>query len=227
MKKHILAGLMLLQCFNTVHALPEAVAWLGTAASAGIPAYWVIANNEAGIKYPVGAVVGAVTGWLGYKFFHQFTPAGRLKRAAKRMEYLRSNPLAANAFETTAETMNAVQELYISREWYLIVAFNELTRLIEESKFVGELIQAARDGDSNYAQEANKLENEMNQMIRNMTNVIKIIRLDSQYIAQLEQYKREKYHKENLDVQYANVYAQQSQANAHWANAQNNRPPRR
>ncbi len=163
--------------------------------------------------------VGGLSGYLGHLFWHQFTPAGRMKRARTALNKVENNILAANFFDSEARILDKIQEMEISSEWPLIAAFNELDDLVKAAEKSIGLANDAGQEDINFGRAATELVNKAKKMIQNMTRVIKIIRNSKDYNAQLKQYKEEMRHREKMRMEQQKINAQMHAANAQWEQA--------
>jgi hypothetical protein len=206
----LVMGLLLVT--GTVRPISYETAYIGagvTSLGFGGITYKMTSGNLRYIAIPF-AVLG---GFLGYKFLYQFTPAGRIERAEDMLKGIRYYRLVKEGSGNEERLLRLVQDEYVSASWPLISAFNDLTYYINILVDVIDLADCAQEEDRKLTARAEKLKADAHFFYDNIKTAIKIIRTNKEYLAQLEQYKEEQRHREQLQVQ-------QSIANAQWSNAQ-------
>ncbi len=170
-------------------------------------------------KTVVGVICGLVGAGLGHFFWHQFTPTGRMKRAMSRIGILEQHPLVVGDFDQDQIIMDVLQETYVSSEWPLMTAFSNLNYLNQEAITAYGLLVAAREEDPSFTAKAVELEKTVNRMVKNIVRALKALKTNKDYAAQLEQFKREQQHKEEMAAKWAKVHAAERQADAAQAQA--------
>ncbi len=129
--------------------------------------------------------------------------AGKINRAQRILNKIETkNILATKNFDDEATILDTIQDVKISSEWPLISAFNELNVLLIRSKKAIDLAHIAKQANSGFAHEANKLIARAEKIVNNISNTIKIIRNNKNYFGQLKLYKKEMQHKEKMMKEY-------------------------
>lgn len=179
------------------------------------------------LKFPAAAslagITAAGTSILTYLICYRFTPEGRYARAKSKMDLIARNPIALHTYATDKEFFNALQEIYIADEWYLISAFNELSRLLEEAGTALKLVDEARsEATDNYdlIQQCNALSPRLRTAFANLTEAIKKIRNNPEYLTQQAQYKQWLAAEKQLQVQREIAAAERDKASAQHQMAQ-------
>ncbi len=164
----------------------------------------------------LGAVAGgAAVGGLAYYILYEFTPEGRTARATAKIERIMRNPMVTRSFDNEKDFLNALQEVYVVHELWLIGAFRELSSLLQDAYDVTSLVEKVRaEAPENFGlmQQCNTLMPRARTAISNITKAIKTIRENKEYIAQLKIQKEQEMRERELAI--AAQQAQAAQTNA-------------
>lgn len=160
-------------------------------------------------------IVSAGSGALAYYILNHFTPEGRLARAQTRIERIERNPFAMREFESDQDLIEAIQEVYVLYDLYLMAAYADIALLIEQGYEALSLVEAARNEsnfDLNIIQRCDVLISRITHALSLMKTAVKSIRSNSEYLTQCKMYKDEQAAKALLAVQQQIANAQTHQA---------------
>lgn len=162
-----------------------------------------------------GVLGGAAVGGIAYYILYEYTPEGRTARANRKMNRILSNPMATRSFDTEKEFFNALQSVYVVHDLWLIGAFRELSSLLQDAYDVVSLVEQVKaEVPDNYGlvQQCDTLKPKARMAITYITQAIKTIRENKEYIEQLKIQKEQEMRERELQVA-------QQQANAASTNA--------
>lgn len=198
------------------YSISQTTALMGAAGMGGLAgagSYYALGNT---LSYPYNYLaiggISAVTGLISWGILNSFTPAGRLSSAKKKLVAVSANPMAIQSFNEDRVFFDALQEVYITDDLWLISGFNEMSVLLDESRSALELTErarseAARSNLLEIVHECNVISPHLRRMISNLAAGLKRIRTNPEYVKQV------KIHKEMLAAQ-AKLAVQQQVANA-------------
>lgn len=195
---------------GTIRPIPSYMAPVGAGVVGGVAGAITYQSDWKWLSLPV-AGAGSV---LGYWFFNQFTPEGRMARATDVLYKIELYGLSNATFATEEDTVRGVHSLYIMRTWPLVTATQDLTNYIDQAFNAMSLADAAAQEDGVYASNARNIKKKLHTYVENMKNVLITIRSHKDYSTQLNQFKEEQRHKENLQVQQTMAAAQLGSAHA-------------
>jgi hypothetical protein len=184
-----------------------------------------------GRLHPVWSTLGGVTGGatlagLTYLLLYQFTPEGRTEKAIEYITQIEHNPITQQEFTTEKEFLDALQNAYVMHDLWLIAAFRDLSLLLKRAQDVLHLVdQVQREAPENSSllQQCEPLVLHAHKAIRVITQTIKKIRENKEYIAQLKIQKEQEMRERELQVEKEKAQAQQQAAAAQWSMALSNR----
>lgn len=221
-KIHNLSMAILLSVVSTSHILAiklNAVYAITTATGifTGIGSYYL--GKSAGVPYApaVGLLTGGGVAGLTCLILYSFTPEGRLNNATKKIERLCKNPIAMQSFSNEKSFFDALQELYVADDLWLIGAYNELISLLDDARDALELLDKVRSEASdnyNLIQQCNILSPRARTALINITEAVKLIRNNKEYIAQLKLYKEMIAAEKQLQLQREIAAAEKQKARA-------------
>lgn len=172
----------------------------------------------------IAVMGGCFAGVLSNLILYSFTPEGRLERAHSIIDWASKNPMATETFESAPACMNALQEVYIMKDLWLVEACRELTTMLNEVRNAYDLLEKARNEkahDPLFVRACTVLTRPCKIYIRNLTATIKTIRNDREYIAQVKIYQEMIAKEKELNIQQqmadaaiSNAQAQHSIASA-------------
>lgn len=157
-----------------------------------------------------GVVGGAAAGGIAYYILYQYTPEGRMARANYKMNRIINNHIATHSYTNEKEFFDALQEVYVVYDLWLIGAFRDLSMLLQDAYDVLSLIQEIKaEAPDNYTlmQQCTSISPHARAAITNITKAIKTIRENKEYIEQLKLQKEQEMRERELQVA-----AQQAQA---------------
>lgn len=192
-------------------AIPRSLSWFGsimTGALVGGPAL-LLPQGWKALSIPLfgGGLVA------GKYFFDQFTPDGRMKRAEHDLYQINLYPLAKK-FHDKDQLFSALEDAYVTHHWPLVNAFNDLASYIALSKKAEGLAIAAKQEDASFFERAMNVRHQIDFLSSAMRTSLKSIRANEEYLKQLEQFKSDLYHKEQIAVQKSMAFAALSNAEA-------------
>ena len=179
-------------CFFTTQPIQESTVHLATGVT-GIVSFvgGYFLSSHCKVAYPIiwSALSAAGISGLLYAILYRFTPRGRLELARMKAACIERNSIATHSFTDEATFFNALQEVYLASDLWLVDAYNSLKMLAEQACSAHELLDEARtEGIDDYilVQECNTLLPRVRQAQVNISNAIKMIRNNKEYIAQLK-----------------------------------------
>jgi|GEM_PF-6797938 len=167
------------------------------------------------LSLPLFAVGVAV----GYMLLYQFTPIGRMENAERQLNVIASHGLVNRQWVSERGILDAVDNIYITRKWPLIAAFNDLTSYINISFRVHELTNKVVREDHTFAKRAAALNKKADIYADNITTALKTIKTSTEYLDQLGQFEQDRRHQEKMRIQCQQVSVQQKIADAQMINA--------
>ena len=185
----------------------ETARWVSIATSV---TSFIFLGRDGGFTF---AGLGALgLGGTIYGVLYQFTPEGRLGRAKGMMAQVSSNPIVMSSFKREEDVINAVQECYITEDLWLVSAYNNLTRLLEQARSAIELLQAAKEEsrDALLVGQCDELCASARTAIKNIMHVVKIIRNNNEYIEQLKLHKKVVAQEKRLEVERRKASAKEA-----------------
>lgn len=192
-------------------AISQRCAWFGatvTGLVTATPAFFLPGGWKA-VSIPLfGAGLG-----IGRYIFYQFTPDGRMESAENILYNIDSYRLAQVSFDKD-QTFDLIDDVYITQHWPLITAFNDLTRYIGMSRQAKNLAAQAEREDYAMHTRALDLYQHVDKLEDAMRKSLKLVKSSEEYLKQLEQFKAEQYHREQIQIQKNAVSAQWSNAEA-------------
>lgn len=207
--QRFLLGLMVISV-GTVRPIPSYMAPVGASIVGGVAGAAIYQSDWKWLSLPIAGVGGV----LGYWFLNQFTPEGRMARAADSLCQIELYGLSNTTFTTEEDTVRGVHNLYVMRTWPLVAATDDLTNYIDKAFNAMSLADAAAQEESIHALNARNIKNKLHMYVENMKKVLIAIRSHKDYSTQLNQFKEEQRHKENLHVQQTMAAAQLGSAHA-------------
>jgi hypothetical protein len=230
--KNVLLACALLGAVQSAHAIPNWVAG-GLTAGTGVVGGLSVGGFAFGVcelkSWPLGIAMcagGALGGWLGYMFFFQFTPSGRMKRAHAIVDRLATHRLANQNVADSDKVMAAVKKMYMG-QWPLVLAFRDLFAACNDLDFALGLAQAAQQEDLSFKKEAEKLYVHIEKLKNTFSTIVVMIQEDPTYLKQLELCNEHEMRQKELAVAQSAAHAQWSQANAQYAQATAQLAPKR
>lgn len=200
-------------CFffiSITHPISQGAAWAGagvTGLSISFPALFLPGEWKL-----TSVPLFGIGFFIGRQIFYQFTPDCRMAKAEYQLEALASHRLARVPCVTERQLFGIIEDEYVTRHWPLIAAFNDLTSYINISRHAKNLANRAKWEDRSFAGRALRLNAQADIFVENMREALKKIRVNKNYLMQLDQFKEEQRHNEHMAVQ-------RSMAQAQWNNA--------
>jgi|GEM_PF-5792186 len=197
-----------------LQAISSAMVHTCAAAFGLLPArliYGMIAKKNRIFALLMSPLVGIASGLTTHRFLYKFTACGKIEAAEHTMRAVRHYLFARESFDTDDDLLQEVFGLYVSQEWPLIEACNDLMSHRDASLQAIEMAQDSQQEDSIYAVRAERVKQVMYAAIENMNRAIRYIRAHKDYSFQLGKF-RELHHQKEL------VKAQQSAMIAQWFN---------
>lgn len=191
---------------NTVY-----VGTFGTALGFGLLTHQ--ATNS--LLFSIAAAGGS--GFIAYQIFSQFTAEGRLARARAKYDYIARNTLATREFNTDEDFFNTLNSVYVLSDLPLVTAYNDMNYLILQGYDAIELLNAAKSEsnlDLSIIQQCDILIPRVHRALGLMTEAVRRIRANPEYIKQLKLYQEMQAAKEKLAVQKQIAQSQQQMAQA-------------
>jgi hypothetical protein len=225
-KKRIFFYSLLFISTTTLYPISQKTALIITGVAGGVStigSYIFFDRFKFPVPFVLSGLTGGVTSAITYWICSGFTPEGRYARAKAKMDFIARNPIALHPYTDDKLFFNALQEIYIADEWYLVSAFNELTRLLEETQAALRLVDEARSeaaDNYNLVQQCNALSPRLRAAFANLTDAIKKIRSNQEYLTQQAQYKQWLAAEKQLQVQREIAAAERDKATAQYQMAQ-------
>jgi hypothetical protein len=223
MTNYCMAALLSVSLAHNAQAITMKTAQILTAATgAGLfgGSYYLL-SNKTSISYPLAWAAGgsALATWGAWYLFRSFTPEGRVDSARRKINRVSRNPMAMQHFSNDRVFFDALQEVYIGDDLWLVSAYNEMSSLLSDARYALDLIDTARAEASSYnnihvIQQCNSLSPYARQAIINLTDGLKMVRNNPEYIKQVKIYKEMLAAEQKLQVQQQMADAQSQMAHA-------------
>jgi len=156
-----------------------------------------------------------------YYFLHSITPEGRLKKANKHLDDLERHKLVKNSFNNNKSFADAVNDIYLTDDLPLISAYNHLIKLLPSIHYAFGLISKASaevGKDSLLQEQCDSASSRAKTLFGNMSDAIKRVRENKDYLAQLQIYKEFLASEKKAELQEQMVSAQLQMAHAQSSN---------
>lgn len=156
-----------------------------------------------------------------YYILEQATPIGRLKRANQILNDLSRHTLVSTPFNNDQIFFDTVQDVYIADDLPLISAYNHLIALLPLVRFAFSLINKASaevGKDVLLQEECDASLSRANTLFNNISQAIKRIRSNKDYLPQLTIYKENLLYEKQTIAQEQMALAQLQSAHAQQGN---------
>lgn len=194
-----------------LQAISPAMVHACAAASGLLPAriiYGMISQRSRPLAWLVSPFVGIASGMTAHRFLYKFTACGKIEAAEHVMRIVRNYLFARESFDTDDDLLQEVFGFYLSQEWPLIEACNDLMSHRDLSLQAIDMAQDSQQEDSMYTVRAERVKQVMHAAIENMNRAIKCIRAHKDYSFQLGKFRELQHQKELLKAQQSAMIAQ-------------------
>lgn len=208
----------------TVSETTACLTGMGAAAVAGGITYAAL-SKETPYWWAAAAPASLFTGWLTHKIFHNFTPEAKFAAAQSFMLQMSDNVIAHHSYANEQEIIDALHDIYIRHDLWLVRAYQDMATLIERIDYHLKNVQdacGARYGDHMFARICKELIKRFKIASKNFTVAIKVVKNHPEYMSQLTLYKEMLAKERELQAQQMMAYAQMQSAMAHTHAAYNN-----